>query len=246
MPFGLLMRAGRGLFVGEEPVCVPVGLWRIGVVLRGVRVATVVAAAGVFRGFVGWPAERFELFDAFDGERGDALALGLEALDANETFGVDVERVAESLGAAIGDAQAGVGLVGEQDEARGRIVADEARVAGARRAFEGEALDVGVALLVGVEEDGGPDRVRREFLDAQDVGLKVVVDVESGGVERAALQDDKHKVAAMKLAQRLAAAVVVEAMDVVVEPHLSPAERRLSVRFERNLVHLIAGEEIAT
>ena len=73
----------------------------------------------------------------------------------------------------------------------------------------------------------------------------MIVDVERGCVERATLQNDEHKVAAVKLAQRLAAAVVVEAMDIVVEPHLSPAERRLSVRFQRNLVHLIAGEEVA-
>lgn len=73
----------------------------------------------------------------------------------------------------------------------------------------------------------------------------MIVDVERGCVERATLQNDEHKVAAVKLAQRLAAAVVVEAMDIVVEPHLSSAERRLSVRFQRNLVHLIAGEEVA-
>ena len=105
-------------------------------------------------------------FDAVDGERGDALALGFETLDADVTLGVDVKRIAESLGAAIGDAQAGVGLVGEQDKARGRVVADEARVTVARRTFESEPLDVREALLVGVKKDGSPDCVGGEFFDA--------------------------------------------------------------------------------
>ena len=112
------------------------------------------------------PFRRCARFDAVDGERGDALALGFETLDADVTLGVDVKRIAKILGAAISDAQTGVGLAGEQDEARGWVVADEAGMAVARRAFEGEPLDVREALLVGVKKDGSPDCVRGEFFDA--------------------------------------------------------------------------------
>lgn len=167
------------LFLDEQAIVRAVGPGRVfvaqtvcSVAAPVVSVAAIVfAVVGVGR-FVCRPAERFELFDAFDGERGDALALGFEALDADVTLGVDVKRIAKILGAAISDAQAGVGLVGEQDKARGRVVADEARVTVARRTFESEPLDIGEALLVGVEEDGSPDRVRRELSMRRMLGSK--------------------------------------------------------------------------
>ena len=54
--------------------------------------------------------------------------------------------------------------------------------------------------------------------------LIVVVEVEAGGVELAALQDDEHVIVGVELAKVLAAAVVVESLHIVVEPHLAAAK----------------------
>ena len=54
--------------------------------------------------------------------------------------------------------------------------------------------------------------------------LVVVVEVEAGGVELAALQDDEHVIVGVELAKVLAAAVVIESLHIVVEPHLAAAK----------------------
>ena len=55
-------------------------------------------------------------------------------------------------------------------------------------------------------------------------GLVVVVEVEVGGVKLAALQDDEHVIVGVELAKVLSAAVVVEALHIVVEPHFAAAK----------------------
>ena len=62
-------------------------------------------------------------------------------------------------------------------------------------------------------------------------------------VELAGLEHDKYAVRAEELAQILAAAVVVDAHDIEVEPHLAAAERRLSVLLEREARHLVLRSE---
>ena len=53
--------------------------------------------------------------------------------------------------------------------------------------------------LLGIEEGGRPHLQRVELLDAQDVGLVVVVEVEVGGVELTVVQDDENLVISVEL-----------------------------------------------
>ena len=65
-----------------------------------------------------WESGGLELYDAFKGVGGEALALGLIALDGNKLLGIDLLSPSEVIGTAIGELDAGVGGVGEQDELR--------------------------------------------------------------------------------------------------------------------------------
>ena len=114
----------------------------------------------------------------------------------------------------------------------------------ARRGLQRETLEVGVALL-GIEEGGRPHLLHIEFLDAQKVLLVVIVDVEVGGVELAVVEDDEYQVVGVELAQILSVLVVVEALHVVVEPHLAAAERRAAVALQADALHVELREQVA-
>ena len=127
-----------------------------------------------------------------------------------ELFGINLKRVAEIVGGAVTHEQARVNGVGEQQESAricrcglchgGRAydaLADEVLMAGG--GFEGEALEVGVALL-SIVESCRPDLLGLELLDAQDVLLVMVVEVEVGGIELAVVEHYKDGVLAVELA----------------------------------------------
>ena len=73
----------------------------------------------------------------------------------------------------------------------------------------------------------------------------MVVHVEISRVVFTVFEQNEDTVVRLELAEELAALVVVEARDVVVEPHVAAAERRSAVRFERNLVHVKTREQVA-
>ena len=167
---------------------------------------------------------------------GNALALGLETLDTDEVFGFDVEWFAEVVGTTHGDEQVRVGGVGEQDEPALGILAEIALVACC--GLECETLHVGVALLVGIEETSRPHLIRVVLLDAQDVVLIVVVHVEVGGIELTILADDQNLFIAVEFAQIFTLPIVVEALDIGVEPHLATTQRTGSVTTQADVGHI--------
>ena len=67
----------------------------------------------------------------------------------------------------------------------------------------------------------------------------------AGGVEVAVLHDDQDAVVAGKLAQRHAVALVVDAQDVLVKPHLAVAQRGAALLLEGDAVNLVLGHDVA-
>ena len=106
-----------------------------------------------------------------------------------------------------------------------RVLAEEILAAHGRSGLQLEAFDVGESLLVGIVEGHAPHLVGVEFLNAQEVGLVVIVHVEVSCVVFSVLEQNEDAVVRLELAEELAALVVVEARDVVVEPHVAAAER---------------------
>ena len=99
--------------------------------------------------------------------------------------------------------------------------------------------------LVGIIEDGGPHLVTLVLLDAQDALVIVVGRLGAGGIELTALHDDHDAVIATEQTQRAAVALVVDAQDVRIEPHLAVAQRGLACLLERDAVHLVLGDDVA-
>ena len=116
---------------------------------------------------------------------------------------------------------AGVGCVGKQDELGVRILREP--VLFLLRGIHLEALDIGIALIVSIIEDGGPGLVGIVLLDAQDILLVVVVQVEVRQVVVAVLQDDENLVVIEELTQQTSVFVVVQTVYVGVVPHLATA-----------------------
>ena len=137
----------------------------------------------------------------------------------------------------------GIGCVGEQNEAAVGVLAQVVLVA--RGGVEREALHVGVALLVGVEEAGRPDLPGVVLLDAQDVVLVVIVHVEVRDVELAVPTDHQYLFVAVELAQELALVVVVQSLHVWVEPHLAATQRAAAVATEAYAGHVEFRHQVA-
>ena len=133
---------------------------------------------------------------------------GPEAFHTDEVGRFEGEGLSECIVSSKFYLNAGIRLCREQYQSRLRIVAQEALFLG--RGFKLEAFEIGVAL-VGIEEGGCPHPLGGEFLDAENVGIVVVAGVERGGVEGSVAENDKNLLAAVELAEVLAAAVVVEA-----------------------------------
>ena len=110
--------------------------------------------------------------------------------------------------------------------------------------FEGESLEVWESL-VGIEEGCRPHLLRVEFLNEKYVLFVVVVEVEVSSVELARVEDDEDTVVAVELTEILPVVVVVEALDVVVEPYLASSEGAGAMTFEAYALYLEFGQEIA-
>ena len=96
---------------------------------------------------------------------GDALALGLIALGADKRLGIQLRRLAALVGPTEGDLQPRIGGIGEQQQTAVLVLARKAlRLS---RGLQGETLDIGKVLLVGIEEYGAPHLVGHELLYAQ-------------------------------------------------------------------------------
>ena len=76
------------------------------------------------------------------------------------------------------------------------------------RGLEGEAFEVGETLF-GIVESSGPYLLRVILLDAQDILLVVVVEVEVGRVELSVVEDDENYFIGVELPEVLSVVVIV-------------------------------------
>ena len=97
------------------------------------------------------------------------------------------------------------------------------------RGLHVEPLQVRITLVVGIEDDRRPRLVGYKLLYAQDIVLVMVGGIDVGDVELAVLQHDKDAVLVGELAEEQSVFLVVEPLDIRVEPHLPSAERGVSV-----------------
>ena len=112
------------------------------------------------------------------------------------------------------------------------------------RGLHVEPLQVRITLVVGIEDDRRPRLVGYELLYAQDIVLVMVGGIDVGDVELAVLQHDKDAVLVGELAEEQSVLLVVEPLDIRVEPHLPSAERGMSVALQRDAVDALLGQEI--
>ena len=128
----------------------------------------------------------------------EALAFGLEALDGDKLLCVNLFRPPEFVGSTISDLDERIDGICQQDEFRAGIVAEPVLLF--LRGIHLESLQIGIALIISIEQDGGPHLVGLEFLDAQDIGLEVVVQIEAGQVEIAIVENHQNLVFVEELA----------------------------------------------
>ena len=163
----------------------------------------------------------FDFFDGGDGVGGETLAAGLVSFYAYEILGLYFHRVAEGIVTAEGYLETWINLIGKQHQT-GVDVLRKPVLFALRRIHE-ETLQVGIALLICIEENGSPYFVRLVFLQTEDVVLIVVVQVEVGQIEVAVIENDENLVFVVELAQIVAVLVVVKAFDIRIEPYLPTA-----------------------
>src|SRR5574344_829072 len=189
------------------------------------------------------PSRGFEFLNTLYLPCGDALALGLKALDGNKLLGVDIKRLAEGIVAAKGDLDARIYLTCEQHLLTGGIVAKVVLLA--LGSLHLESLHIGIAGIVGIEEHCRPHLSGVVFLDDGDIVLIVVVGIEVSEIIVAILEYDKYLVVVVELAEQSTVVVVVETVDIGVKPHLASAEGGMSVTLETDAVDGFLGEQVA-
>ena len=67
----------------------------------------------------------------------------------------------------------------------------------------------------------------------------MVVYVEIGRVELSAFQDDQNQVFAVELAQIFSPLIVIQAVDIMVEPYFASAQGRTAVGFQADTLYLV-------
>ena len=184
----------------------------------------------------------FQLDDTLEGIGGQALALGLVALDGNELLGIDLLLSSEGICSAVCELDTGVEGIGEQDELRGGVLREPVLLP--LRGIHQEALQIGVALVVGIIEDGCPYLISLVFLDAQDILFVVVVQIEVGEIALAALQDYEDLIIVVELAQQTAVLIVVQAVHIGIIPHLAASEGRVAVTLQSDAVHGVLRQQV--
>ena len=107
-----------------------------------------------------------------------------------------------------------VGFRSRGDERQRRVVAQD----------EAEPLDV-ECLGCSIEVEGGVGLVRVELLDADDIALIAVRDIELSRVECAVLEDGQNLVLRAELTEVLSSLLVVKLLDVSVVPDVLSADR---------------------
>ena len=172
----------------------------------------------------------------------EALAFGLEALDGDKLLCVNLFRPSEFIGSTISDLDERIDGICQQDEFRAGIVAEPVLLF--LRGIHLESFQIGIALIVGIEENGRPDVVCVVFLDAKDIGLKVVVQVETGQIIIAVVKKYENLVFVVELAKQLSVIVVVQTIHVRIIPYFSSTKGRVPVTLQADAVYGIFCQQI--
>ena len=169
--------------------------------------------------------ERREPVEGVDGESGETLAPGFDALDGDEVgnfddFGCDLLAALR----AVYDLEPRIAIEGEREK-KGAVVVKEGGlpVGGIRQ----EALEVGVAVGGAVED--GDERVEGradkgtgvELAELEEVVVEVVGEVERSGAVAGALHERQDTVVGLEFAQEGPSLIDIEAFDALVEPYLA-------------------------
>ena len=188
-------------------------------------------------------ARRFKFCALVEPERRDALAFGLKAFDGYELLGIYLLRTTECIGLLEGDFKAWIGRVCEANKLGLRIVSQE--ILTLRRRIHLETLHVRKSAVVCIEEHSRPYFVVLELLDACDVLLVVVVDVEVCKVELTRVQHDKDVFVVVELSEISAMLVVVDTLHVGVVPNLASAQSRNATALELDAQDVVLRQLIA-
>ncbi len=148
------------------------------------------------------------------------LALCLETLLPDKLFCIDFLGRSDRIHAAIGNLESRIGGIGEQNQLAVRIFSHEVLMAldGIHR----ESLDIRIALIVGIVENGGPYLVLVPFFQTEDIVLVMVVRVEVGDVEIAIVEYYQDAFVVIEFTEESSVLIIVDAVYVWVKPNLLP------------------------
>ena len=173
----------------------------------------------------------------------NTLAFCFESLYTDKLFHINFHCRTAAVGTAEGDTDTRIYLVGKYDKFRVRVVAKEVLVFFV--GFHVETLDIGIALIVSIVEHCRPYFAVIKLLDAQDIVLIVVVGIDIAEVEFAVGKDDKNIVVVVEFTEEASVLLVVDAVDIRIEPYFPSAERRVSVTLQSDAVDGFLGNHIA-
>ena len=113
------------------------------------------------------------------------------------------------------------------------------------RGIHRESLDIWITIVVCIVEDGGPNLVLIPLLQTKDVVLVMVVHVEVGDVELAVVEYHQDAIVIEELAEQATVLIIVDTVDIWVEPNLSATQGAVSVALQTDAADGALGEEVA-
>ena len=108
-----------------------------------------------------------------------------------------------------------------------------------------EALDIRIALVVGIVENGGPDLVLVPFFQTEDIVLVMVVRVEVGDVEIAIVEYYQDAFVVIEFTEESSVLIIVDAVYVWVKPNLSSSQGTVTVTLQSDASDGTLGQEIS-
>ena len=109
-----------------------------------------------------------------------------------------------------------------------------------------ESLDIRIALVVGIIEHCRPHLVRFPLLNTLNVCFVVVVGIEVGDIEFAIVEHHEYRVAIPEFSKQITMFLVVDAVNIRVEPHFASAQGAMTVALQTDTVNTLLGEQVAT
>ena len=190
-----------------------------------------------------WEAGRLQLLDGVYLPSSQSLALCLETLLTDKLLGINLLSRTDGIHTTVGYLDARIYRVGEHDQLAVWILPQEVLVT--LRGIHRESLDVWITIVVCIVEDGGPNLVLIPLLQTKDVVLIMVVHVEVGDVELAVVEYHQDAIVIEELAEQATVLIIVDTVDIWVEPNLSATQGAVSVTLQTDAADSALGEEVA-